>query len=344
MLAVAVLVSYGAAWLLSRCAGARRRAALTTVLSLVILLEYVVVFPFPLGAQNTPDYYRQLHGQTINGGILDLPIVGTRRGSNYAMYYQTIHGHPIVGGYLYRDPPQTVEMAEFVDRLVSPAPPADILSYPSPAERRDALAAMGIEQVIARKSIMTDRAAQATLAFLPELLGKPVFADDALSVYRVPPSTEPVSHIAFLGQSGWGGNEVDERGPWRGFTNDGELYVYNYGTEESGLEIHLRVEPVQGPQTVQLYLHGELLASLPVDGETSLVTPPLTINRGFNIIAIHLPDAACTGEELGKDEKCRTLIFREITIEAGAKQKPAKRQVVGKPLNRGNYQVDHGTS
>lgn len=310
MLSLGVLASYGAARLLRRRAG----VALVTALSALILLEYLVVFPFPLGAQTRPAYYYELSRQPIGGGILDLPIVGTRRGSNYAMYYQTIHEHPIVGGYLYRDPPQTVEMAEFVDRLVSPAPPADIIPYPSPAERRSALASMGIEQVIAREGMMTDRAARATLAFLPELLGKADFSGDGLSVYRVPPSAEPVDCIAFLEQTGWGGDELDERGPRRDLTGDGGLYIYNYGTEEVKGRIRLRVESANGPQTLQLYLRGELLASLPVDREASLETPPITIERGFNVVTFHLPGAACTAEEMQEGEKCRTLVFREALV------------------------------
>ncbi|MCB0197504.1 MAG: hypothetical protein KDJ65_36495, partial [Anaerolineae bacterium] len=103
MLGLSVMAAAGVAYLY----GTRRRSLAANLfvvgLAGLIVLDYLPLWPFPLDTRPTPAYYQQLMTMPINGGILDMPVTGSRRASNYAMFYQTTHRQPLAGGYIERD-------------------------------------------------------------------------------------------------------------------------------------------------------------------------------------------------------------------------------------------------
>jgi hypothetical protein len=223
MLGLAILASLGAAWLLNRIG----RWWLWSSIGLVafILVEYWVIFPFPLEDRPIPGYYTALAQEKLDGGVLEIPVTGSRRASNYAMYYQTVHQHPLAGGYIERDPPGTVELKEFLNQLVSLLPAQSVFVPPVEAERRAILVDMNIERVIAHPDLMTDRAARATRDYLPQLLGPGIFADDDTLVYPVSQGIErglPAWQI-LPDQENW---EVVQEGVAVRLKKNGWLFIY----------------------------------------------------------------------------------------------------------------------
>ncbi len=109
-------------------------AATIAVLSLVFILDYRLLQPFPI--TRMPDYqaYRAIAAEPGDFSLLEIPI-GVRSGfaivgrGEYLQYYQPIHRRPIPAGYLSRLPNEITNFF-FFDPLIG----AFTLSQPLPSE------------------------------------------------------------------------------------------------------------------------------------------------------------------------------------------------------------------
>ncbi len=77
-----------------------RQAVIALAVPVLILFEFMPVFPMVPPGWNVP-IYTKIASEPGNFALLELPI---RPFSDY-MAYQTVHGKPIIGGYLSRQPP-----------------------------------------------------------------------------------------------------------------------------------------------------------------------------------------------------------------------------------------------
>jgi len=319
---LAVLVAYGVADLYNRLNGRWSPVALTAGATLVILIEYAVVFPFPMGDATVSDFYRQMAADGGSYAVLDLPILG-RPASNYAMYYQTVHQHPIVGGYIHRYPPDTYELADFISNLAQPNSDGDIVSHPSAQERRDWLAQAGIGRVIVHKDLMIAAQRDAAVAFLCDLLGEPVFEDARLVVFAVPPAAERVDRRLFsLSTEGW--HQVEQWGGLsaRWLRDEGALYVWQPAEETARLRFTTYAFQQSG--VVQLTVNDQAVGAVLAHGDwPEYVTSDFVLQSGLNVIRFTL-STGCTdfigdprclirqrfaarfGQELQCDESQRT--------------------------------------
>lgn len=226
MLAVSVLAALGTARIMGWCHGERCRWGLLVAMTGFIVFEYLPMWPFPLDSRPVSPYYHQLAQEQTRGGLLDMPVSGSRRSSNYAMYYQTIHHKPLAGGYIERDPPGTEELRLFTDRLLSPPDFAgEVVLTPPPTQRVAVLHAMKVTEVVAHPALMTDQAARATLAFMPEVLGTPYYTDGDLFAWRVPPVETPLPpYTLLLAEKGW---EAAGDGSLVRLKQEGILFIYS---------------------------------------------------------------------------------------------------------------------
>lgn len=286
MLGLAVLAALGAAWLLGQIG--RWRTWVVAGVSLLIVIEFVVILPFPVEARLISTYYPELAQEPLSGGVLELPVIGSRRASNYAMYYQTVHQHPLAGGYIERDPPGTVELKEFLNQLVSPLPPQTVFTAPVEADRLAILADMHIARVIAHPALLTDRAARATRAYLPLLLGAAVFADADTLVYAVPPeavNTRPDWQI-LPDQENW---EVGRDGAVLRLKETGYLFIY--AAEAGSLQLNFQIDPPPQPLQLSLQLNHKVAESFSL-AEAAYTTGPLSLRRGLNYLRLSTEPAA----------------------------------------------------
>jgi len=289
--ALAVLVAYGVADLRGRLRGRWAPVALTAGATLFILIEYAVVFPFPMGDATVPDFYRQMAADGGDYAVLDLPILG-RPASNYAMYYQTVHRHPIVGGYIHRYPPGTREFTDFVSNLAQPSPTQDIIPHPSSQERRAWLARAGIGKVIVHKHLMIKVQRDAVIAFLRDLLGEPVFEDAQIMAFAVRPASERVEGRLFsLSSEGW--HQVEQWGgfPARWLSEEGTLYVWQ--PTEGAARLRFTVYAFQQPQVVKVTVNDRPVATVLAHADwPEYVTSDFALRPGLNVIRFTLP-AGC---------------------------------------------------
>ncbi len=305
MLGVAVLAAIGAAWLLGRWRqSSQRRTLLAVGLGALILAEYLVIFPFPTEHHPVSNYYRQLADESPNGGVLEVPVAGSRRASNYAMYHQTIHEHPLAGGYIERDPTGTVELKEFLNQLISPLPDQTIFANPDETQRRAILTDMNITQLIAQPTLMTDRAARARQDYLPLLLGPPSFEDETIRVYDIQPEAVnnlPVQQL-LPDQDNW---EVLQEGATLRLKKEGYLFIY--AAEAGQATLNFQVDGPPKPTRLTLRFNEAELDPYLLETATAQNTGPLTLRQGLNYIYL-------------STEPSRDITFFEISIQADSNQ------------------------
>lgn len=282
-LALAVLAAFGLADLLRRLGTGRQQWLVAALAICVILVDYLVFFPFPLGGQKMPGFYRRLAAEPPPGPVLDMPVTGSRRASNYSLLYQTVHNRPISGGYIERDPPGTVEWAQFFDRLLSPVPSTQVVEQsPGLAVRQQILRQLGPRQVVARRWLMTDQAATATLSFMPNILGEAYYVDDDLLAWRVPPvETTLPPYTLLLAEKGW---EGIQEGALVRLKQEGLLFIYaaRPGPATLVLELpgHSSVRPLWVAQS----------GPFRTDGQGLRHQIPLQLQAGLNWLNFRLAD------------------------------------------------------
>ncbi len=283
MLGVAVLAALGADWLFQRkfksIETLRYRYLVATGLSILILIEYVIIFPFPTEERPISDYYPALAYEAIDGGVLEMPVTGSRRASNYAMYYQTVHGHFLAGGYIERDPAGTVELKEFLNQLLAPIPDQTVFTLPNEAERRTILAEMKIERVIVHPTLMTDRAARSTRDYLPVLLEKTIFEDEEILVYPIRAGKDgdlPAWQV-LPDQDNW---EMIKEGAAFRLKKEGYLFIYAVEAGNVGLKFQVDSPPVSTQLSWQL--NDSSTQSYLIESTADYTNGPLPLRQGFN--------------------------------------------------------------
>jgi len=284
MLAVSILGALGLACIMRWCRQGQCRWGLLVVLTGLIIFEYLPVWPFPVDFRPVSPYYHRLGQVQVQGGLLDMPVSGSRRASNYAMYYQTVHHKPLVGGYIERDPPGTEELRLFADRLLSPSGFSDnALLELTPLQRVTILRDLGVTEVVAHPALMTDRAARATLSFILDLLEEPYYVDDDLMAWHVPPTEVALpTYALFLAEKGW---EVAREGSQVRLKQQGLLFIYAATAGPATLTI----ESEGGSSSGQQLWVGDF-GPLVVNGEDMRHYVPLDLEAGLNWFVFDLED------------------------------------------------------
>ncbi len=371
MLALAVLASLGMAAILKRRKGVTP-LALVAALSLLIVVEYVVVFPFPMGEYRVPDFVRRMATSDDERAVLNVPIV-ERLASNRAMLYQTFHGRPIVGGYVLRythsDTGEPPLLTNFIAELMQPAPTPDIVDAPAPAQRRDFLRRLGIGWVMAYKPMLAsgqkgaafaslglspEEFQTATLSLLREALGQPVFEDAENAIFTVPPGDRPVERMVLLKEGKWYKPERGHVPPARWMRHSGTLMIYDPDGEEGSLRF--TVAPYLWPRTLRVVVNGEPVAVFGVPAEQTYTTPSFRLQQGMNVVRFEAPAGCDRAVDLsaGSDgvARCLSFLFHRIEFVPGGAplaQHPAPAtlgdtvEFLGYDLETGSWELEAGT-
>ena len=146
------------------------KSVLALLLPILILFEFMPVFPTVPPGWNVPIYAR-IAGEPGTFALLELPI---RPFGDY-MAYQTIHGKPIIGGYLSRQPPYPLlDENPAIHYLLDSTPPDDpIASQVRGGAGVQSLRELGVKYVIIRWWAFTPEQKAAMQAKLSTLLARP---------------------------------------------------------------------------------------------------------------------------------------------------------------------------
>ncbi|MEP6774645.1 MAG: hypothetical protein ABJA50_03535 [Chloroflexota bacterium] len=146
------------------------RRVLVIVIPVLILFEFVAVYPMVPPGWNVP-IYQKIAAEPGNFALLELPI---RPFGDY-MAYQTIHGKPIIGGYLSRQPPYPLlNENNAVKYLLDTTPPGDpIAETIRGGAGIKSLVDLGVKYVIIRWWAFTPEQKTAMQTKLSNLLARP---------------------------------------------------------------------------------------------------------------------------------------------------------------------------
>ncbi len=310
MFALSVLASFGLATILNRWRSSALRAGSLLALSGLILFEFTVFWPFPIGGEIIPPIYELWAKEKEHYAVLDYPLRGAHRNAtHYAMFYQMIHGHPIVSGRIYRDPPEAQRTIRFYEQLTTPG--GDIFLSPSRPAR---LAGLGVRYAVAHKRFMEEPRRSTIRAFFEELFGKPIYEDEAIAAFLVPADEPDRRPLLSLGEN-W--HSLEEAGgrPARWMTNEGTIWVRvlsgsSYRLEFAALAFH-------EPRHLEIYLDGLLVDNLLVSEPKRYSVDGLAIDSSsWHEILLAVPEGCAkpSALEASTDERCLSILFQDIAL------------------------------
>lgn len=303
MLCLAVMAAYGTMYLLNRFKAAWR-PALVSLLSLLILLEYVTIFPFPTAPDTVPDFYYRLRqeGQQTPQKIIDLPLKGEPIYTNYAMHYQTVHQQPIAGGHFIREPAGAAEMTDFINQLLSPPKIQTAFVYPDPQERLSLLNRFGFTKIVNRQWLMTDETALAQLSYLSSWLGQPRPAGQ-VSVFEVPPGTGSIQPVvSLLDGEGW--QVADDL---LQLQTPAEVLVYLNEAQPRLVSLTLSLNAAAPDRYLNVALDGRRALRLYLASEWLDYQIPLRLPPGAHRLTFY-PEEACS-------QACEPVNFSQIQVQ-----------------------------
>jgi len=323
VLPLAVLASLGTASLLGRFEPLRRlrkplQGWLITVLSVLILFDYVVAWPFPTMDASVPDFYQRMAQESKDLSVLDLPQwpVWLREASNRAMHYQTVHQHKIVGGYVWRLPEGLEGSMKALQELVLPPVTEDMIPRFSPEEARQALNRYHIKYVVLHKGVWATEEAEEALAALRRLLGEPFYDDQRLAAFLVPEIKVERAEEGLLALSyGWYQVEDADGHPARWLKDEGILYVHRL--TKGRYRLSFAAYPFRGPRHVQVTVNGQAVDEFEVKGWQEFVTPPFTLAKGQNDIVFRVAEGCDVPAEVeagSNDRRCLSVLFQDVHL------------------------------
>jgi hypothetical protein len=275
MLGVSVLAALGWAALQLRLASARARA-LTAALSVFVLAEYLVVFPFPLTPAAQPEPVTALAAETNGLAVLHLPL-SDNEAKQRALFWQTRHEHPLVGGRAYRDVPGGDDLANFLTQLLTAPAEGGIVAAPSEADRLALLNELGVGWVLYDPHADPSGALRAALE---QRLGPSRAQDEAAALFNV--STVPASLVTearlWATAPGWaeqGYSVIPEPG--------GLVYVYS---QSAGVgTLRLLVAPASGPARFSVRINGGAAGDIVAASQIEAALPAALV-KGLNVIEL----------------------------------------------------------
>ncbi len=322
MLSLAVLAAIGLREFLKALPSPKFKVFLTAGLSLILLFEYLTLYPFPVYRYPSHPFLNKLAQDRQDYGILTLSSV------YHALYLQTIHQHKMVEGFVYRWPQTGLMHVLHLHKVaLSPAakqgqglwpggvPPSDPLPRiedddifrgidGSPA---NILSSLGIRYIIFSKEYLwPENWEEIYLLQLHRNFGPPVAWNESLNIYEVKEDTSFDSTELEIGP-GWYPFEYSERGFQRWMENEAELYVK--GPREGSYQLRLMLPLFEGSYHLQLYVNDELVDEFSVRRAGEIITSPFKLDRERNIVRFCVPDGCKDGAS-----ECKTLPFSEVNF------------------------------
>ena len=299
-LVLAVLVAYGAAMLLEKIRIKWHRIGITCLLSTIIFLEYLVVFPFPLIGTESG----KIHAMVNTGGpgaVLPLPV--TNGAATEALFGQTINERPIIGGRLFRDMPKRNTTQRFLQEIVlgTELVTQDIVAVPDNNQRKDVLRSYDAAWVTYHTpdgdvGLQTPKSLEA-------LLGAPIAASDNIALFAVGKESDKSEHsdLVYALGANWHPVEYWNNIPTRWFYGNGELYIYSSLDQETTLSMTL--VPELKLHVVAVKVNGDLVIEISTGDWLQFQTPPFPLNAGLNVVELvdlsgpraYVGDLRCAG-------------------------------------------------
>jgi hypothetical protein len=168
--AIAILATYGLAWLFSHVKRSAWRLTLMATLLLFVILDSKTNSPWPMLDLTVPDFYKQIMADQEAGAVLDLPS-DSYMADKYAMLYQTVHLRPITAGRAYRIPPDVIEFREALAEAIAKGD-TEILQQNN------------IAYVVLQRQFLTPDELTRRQQQLSNLFGEPIYQDNWIIAFN----------------------------------------------------------------------------------------------------------------------------------------------------------------
>ncbi len=284
ILLVALLAAGGLRRLIARRPGRPWAWSGAAILLALIIDGYAG--PLPIVERPIPAGYAHLPAPD-GGALLPIPVnLNVSRSEN--LWYQTAHGWPIVGGFIGREPPYPLgRYAPGVRELrYGRRDDPDILEPGWPELARESLAHYGIRYVLYHPDAM--KQSYAPLRELAAELGlEPIYADERLEIYPVPPVDAP-RPLAYLG-AGWYGPERDAERVWRWMGESAELYLVNPFDAPRAVRLELQMESFERARPLAVRLDDGPPVTLEVSRAAMRRTLHLLLEPGTHVVYLDAP-------------------------------------------------------
>ncbi len=320
-LALCVLAAFGARSFLRRLATSARKwpsYAALTLATAFIMAEYIWIFPFPTTDASVPPFYDQVHQDSADYAILDLPLSTSASVFATPLYFQTHHAHKIVGGYLSRVPPSALAQAQDLADL---AMPQDVFVGGRETPRR--LAEMGIRYVVLHKEKLaaSDRPNPAAIAgYLASWFGPAQYEDAKITVFetRLAGRPEPNQVRVSLGP-GWYSLEFWDGRPTRWVASE-SLLKLDIGQPSERMSLALDSTSFKRERKYRILVDGRDVGEFvarPESFQRHRTREFASNEQGEVVIKIVAEPPCRTPMELGEDTdaRCLALAFQNIEVE-----------------------------
>ncbi|MCC6614616.1 MAG: hypothetical protein IT320_14135 [Anaerolineae bacterium] len=266
-LVLAVLVGWGAAWLLGRLRHEWLRWAVALGLIGLILFDYQTFFPLPTTSADIPDAVAQLRERDDVRAVFDVPWDNLISAKS-ALYLQTAHQHPLIAGQVTRRTPVDPALLTILETTLDPA----------------LLDEAGVDLIIAHKGQMDGEA----LARLATQLGAPFYEDDRFALFDVPEPAATLSFTTVLSTQ----TAIHDRA---------DSYAYAPGAGWVLLEMTLNADA----RDFELRLGDEVLAVGTIDAPMRMRIPLPLSGRDYHTLSLAVSPPCPT--QIAPGEICRTL-------------------------------------
>ena len=286
--ALTVLVAYGAARLFANIRSSMLSRSLGVLLSVLILVEYLVVWPFPTTSVASAEVYEVIRDDPAV--VLHVPA-SSNLVTLQALLGQTVHGQPIIGGrlpgyllggHLLRDGQRMNTLRSFLNQLLLQPDMPDMLPQSSVTERLKVLRSYDVGWV-AYHDVGDDSEGSGRLA-IESFLGSPAVEGSGQSLYPLPPGSKLSEALIYALGDGWYPVETWGAAQTRWFYGNGVVYVYSPFNELASLQLTLIPELLL--HVIAVKVNGSVVTEIAVGDWLPFSTEPFSLRAGLNVIEL----------------------------------------------------------
>ena len=296
--ALAVLVAYGSAALLTRIGSRVVRLAFVAMVGGFIFIEYLVAWPFPVARIERSEVFGVAREQP--GVVLPLPA-NARETASEALLAQTVHGQPMIGGRLLRNMTERTHPQRFLHQLslTRGVVGADIIPAMDQQERLQMLREFEVSWVAYHD---VDEAVDGDpRAVLAALLGPPVVSRQDMALYSVSQGQKQIRDVVYALGENWHNLEDWGGVPTRWFHGNGEVFVHS--NNERDVQLSLTLIPEMEPHSIAVKVNGVQVAEFLSGDWLPFMTEPFSVRSGLNVIElvdlhgvrVYVGDLRCAG-------------------------------------------------
>jgi hypothetical protein len=288
MLAVAVLAALGMAQLLRRLRPWPGWAVLGGA-SAVIVLEHLVVWPWPAFPVAASPAFTSMAADRSFGAVLNVPVIRTEHIAQ-TLFQQTLHRHPMIGGRVLRDVPGSLVLHSFLSGLLEAPVGADIAPGPTQQQRRAALAYYDVGRIVYHPEF--DRDGSTGLALEQAWADQFLAREADLGVIAVEPAEPQASDLFFVFGDNWHAPEMWNGRPGRWFHTIATVYLFS-GSPRSG-SLRFTAVPAASLRHLLVKVNGRESGYFGVGDWAGFETPELPLQEGLNVVEFIDPEGAWT--------------------------------------------------